>query len=151
MRNMTEAVPAPAPKPVTPPPPPAAEKAPIKLPVALVVALVGAGLFIVGSILDFYDIGIPDVDSPALFDNMSGKVGLCLMLIAVLVVAVKKLQTIGVVAASLTLGAVLAPMIDTASGDVSADAGIGMYATLFGAAIVLLAVFMIPKKKASKK
>lgn len=155
---MTEAVPAPAQKPAAPP---AAQKPKTPLPVALVVALVGAGLFVVGSFLDYYD--IPD-STGKMFDTMAGKAGLCLVLVAVLLVVAKKMQMIAAISASLALGAVLAAVINVAAGDDSvinlvnalagaevAKAGIGMYAALFGAAIVLLAVFMVSKKKPAKK
>jgi hypothetical protein len=154
---MTEAVSTPAPKPVEPP----AEKPAIQLPVALVVSLVGAGLFLLGSFLKYYD--IPG-STPKMFDSVSGKVAIILVLVGVLLVAVKKMQMIGAIAVSLALGAVLRSVIDVASGDDSvinlvnqsagadiAKAGIGMYAAFFGAIICLLAVFMIPKKKETKK
>jgi len=149
---MTEAAPQPVPKPVEPP------KPAIKLPVALIVSLVGAGLFLIGSLLDFYD-GV----SGSAFDTMSGKVGICLILLSVILVAIKKFKNLAAIAVSLALGGVLSPAIDAVSGDNSvinlvndkmtggASAGIGLYAALFGAIIALLAIVMVPKKKDAKK
>lgn len=154
---MTEATPQPVPKPVEK----TANKPAIQLPVALVVALVGAGLFILGAFLKYYD--IPNT-TLKMFDSMSGKVGIILILVGVLLVAVKRFQLIGAISVSLALGAVLRSVIDVASGDEGvinivndsagaeiAKAGAGMYAALFGSAIVLLAVLMISKKKDNKK
>ncbi|MBN2177069.1 MAG: hypothetical protein JW722_05355 [Demequinaceae bacterium] len=148
----------PAPKPVEPP----EEKQKISLPVALVVSLVGAALFLFGSFLAFYD-GIPGDETPKLFNAMSGKVAIVLILVSVLLVAIKRFGSLAAIAVSLALGAVLQPVIDVPSGDnltiklanslagdEVASAGIGMYAALFGALICLLAVFMIPKKKDDK-
>ncbi len=157
---MTEAVSTPPAKPVEPP----EEKPAIKLPVALVVAIVGGALFLIGTFLPYYDINIPGVESPKMFDTMSGKVALILILVGVLLVAIKSFQMLGAIAVALSLGAVLRTVIDVASGDdavikltnasASADvasAGVGMYAALFGAVICLLAVFIIPKKKPAPK
>jgi hypothetical protein len=166
MRTRAEASSTPESKPTPQPAPPSTpkrveppvEKQKTPLPVALVVALVGAGLFLLGSFLAFYN-GVPGDETPKLINAMSGKVGLCLVLVAVLLVMAKKLQTIAAIAASLALGAVLAAAIDVTSGDAlvvklssalahsDVTGGVGMYAALFGAAIVLLAVFMISKKK----
>ncbi len=163
---MAEASSTPESKPSPQPATPTTEKAvesPVEkqkkpLPVAVVVALVGAGLFLFGCFLAFYN-GVPGDETPKLINAMSGKVGLCLILIAVLLVMAKKFQMIAVIAASLALGAVLSAAIDVTSGDalavklssafahVDVTGGAGMYAALFGAAIVLLAVLMIPKKK----
>ncbi len=148
----------PTPKPVEQP----AEKPKIQLPVALVVSLVGAGLFLFGSFLAFYD-GIPGDETPKLFNALSGKVAIILILVSVLFVAIKRFGNLAAIAVSLALGAVLQPVIDVPAGDNLpiklanalagsdvASAGIGMYAALFGALICLLAVVMIPKKKDDK-
>lgn len=152
-------VPQPAPKPVEKP----KEGPGVSLPFPLVVAIVGGGLFLAGSFLEFYDLGIPGGETPKLFNAMSGKVAIILILVGVLLVAIKRFGALAVIAISIALGGVLGPVIDVASGDnlpiklanaitqsETAKAGIGMYAALFGAIICLLAAFMIRKNKDDK-
>jgi uncharacterized membrane protein len=143
------------------PAPPATEKPEKKeasLPIILTISIVGAALFLVGSFLTYYD-GIPN-QTPRLFDAMSGKVAVILILLSVLLVAIKRFQILGLLFTSLALGAVLQSVIDTNTGDslvvklantISATeeggAALGMYAALFGALICFVAVVLIPKKK----
>jgi len=134
------------------------EKKEASLPIILTISIVGAALFLVGSFMTYYD-GIPD-QTPRLFDVISGKVAIILILLSVLLVAVKRFQILGLLFTSLALGAVLQSVIDTNTGDslvvklantISATeeggAALGMYAALFGALICFVAVAMIPKKK----
>lgn len=144
------------------PPPAEAPKEPIRLPIALVISIVGAALFLLGAFMTYYD-GVPG-ETPKLFNAMSGKVAVILILVSVLIVAIKRLQVLGLLCTALALGAVLQSVIDTASGDSlvvglansltgteEAGAGLGMYAALFGAAICFVAVVLIPKKKKDEK
>ena len=144
-----------APEPVEAP----KEEPKARLPFALVVAIVGGGLFLFGAFLHYYN-GIPGDETPKLFNAMSGKIAIILILMSVLLVAIKRFQTLAAIAASLALGAVLQSVVDIASGDslpielsnaitntTDASAGPGMYAALFGAIICLMAVFMVSRKK----
>lgn len=138
------------------------EKKEATLPVVLTISIVGAALFLIGSFMTYFD-GIPN-ETPRLFDAMSGKVAIILILLSVLCVAVKRFQTLGILFTAVAGGAVLQSVIDTTSGDSlvvtlanaltateDAGAGLGMYAALFGAAICFVAVVLIPKKKKDEK
>lgn len=151
---MTETPAKSAPTPPPASPTPAKPKA--TLPVPLVIGVVGAALFVIGAFLPYYNLDQPGAPVPQIFQSVSGKIAILLVLVAVLLVAIKQLGTLAVAAVALATGPALRSVIDVASGDdvivklSAGSAGIGMYAALIGGAILLLAAF-IPAKKKSKK
>jgi hypothetical protein len=162
--------PVPSPTSQTPPAPTPPAKPKVKLPLPFVVATVGTVIFVLGALLDFYDLQ-STVPSPSLMDTLAGKVGICLALVGLLLVTIKKFGLLACVAFATVFGAVFAPFLNVINGDdgvvnlvngvlvpaggEQAGAGMGLYATLVGSAIALVGAMvgagLIKKAKASTK